>query len=784
MNAANYDATEQRFDSVPSNSWTVTLLPHTVFCLSLIATAIAWKQTNQHLDNLAHERFSSRVKQVESKIESRMLQYEQVLRGGIALHAASETVSRTEWRTYVSECQVQQWFPGIQCIGVALPVAKEDATRFEESIRSEGFPDFEITPTNDRDVYTAIKFIEPFDWRNQRAFGYDMYSNPVRREAMNRAARTGLPTISGKITLVQETKEDVQSGILCYLPLYKSGIELEDADEREKGLQGWVYAAFRCNDLMSGILGEHAQELNLQIYDAEDTSSEYLLFDSRPAGIALPSVTDNALTSVSPIKLSGRNWTFRLSSQPGFFTPAEALAGPIVVGSGILVSLLLYAVLISVSRQRERAICIARQMTCGLSESEQRTRSILENVSEAILSVSEDGRISAANRVAHTVFQSSASLAGQQMDDLLVDSTFRKLVKRCVDLDGSIMENCRRLSGDVFPCCISLGKFQLNGELSHIVVARDETARIEAAEQLAEKNRQLVDASHKAGMAEVATGVLHNVGNVLNSVNVSANLLGQRVESSSIDLLANASSVIKEHESNLGEFFSSNSHGKHFSRLLCQLALSFENERDAQLAELRSLTDNVGHINEIVSMQQSFARTGGTIESIDPIKLFEDALRMNDSNLDRHDIDVVRDFAKVPLLHTRKHAVLQILVNLIRNSQQALEMAKNVDRTVQLSVRADADFVHFQVTDTGVGIPPENLKKIFQHGFTTKKAGHGFGLHSCANAAQELGGSLTAKSDGHGKGATFTVTVPVHATDSLSNSEEPNRDGSTAFANH
>ncbi|MEP3480480.1 MAG: CHASE domain-containing protein [Fuerstiella sp.] len=738
------------------------LMPGMVLCTTLVASAIVWYQTDRYIDKVASDRFSERVAHTKGLIECRMLEYEQVLRGGVALHHASSTVSRNEWNVFIEECEIQKWFPGIQCIGFAVPVAKNKVADYEQSIRNEGFDDFKITPTHVREQYTAITFIEPFDWRNKRAFGYDMYSNSVRRKAMDRAAATGLASISGKITLVQETDEEVQSGILCYLPLYDSHARLSSEKSRKEALIGWVYAAFRCRDLMAGILDQQSRILNLELYDNNSVSSDDLLFDTRPTDAASLAAVSR-LSAVVPIRLSGRDWAMRVSSRPAFFSAAENFVGPCVGIIGIVVSVLLYLVLSSITRQRTNAVRLAQWMTRGLVESEQRTRYVLENASEAILSVNERGEISAANQAAQAMFQCPQSLVGEKLNDLLVNCTFKDLIKQCVNSKCSIVANCKRSEGESFPCWVSIDEGKLNGKTNFVVVARDETERVKAADELAEKNKQLIEASRVAGMAEVATSVLHNVGNVLNSVNVSANMLRQRVDGSAILTLEKATSVIDEHRDDLGHFFTKDPRGQHFPRLMNQLVLSFQKEQGQQLGELGSLTDNIAHIKEIISMQQSAARKSGLTEAVEPVELFEDALRMNAPELDSHGVIVVRNFAVVPAIETSKHEVLQILVNLIRNARQAVNMSDGSESTVQVSLLEQAGCIHFQVKDSGIGIAPENLNRIFQHGFTTKATGHGFGLHSCANTAQQLQGSLAVESEGTGKGATFELILPIKA---------------------
>ena len=630
---------------IPASSSPITrLMPYVAFCVALVVSCAVWMQTKKHFSVVASERFTGQVALIKSKIEGRMLEYEQVLRSGVALHDSSNEVSRDEWKQFIASCETQTWFPGIQGIGVSVRIAKQNVISFENLIQQEGFPQFEISPPGDRNDYTAIKFIEPFDLRNRRALGYDMYSNPIRREAMDRATETGLPAISGKITLIQETDDDAQSGILCYLPLYQKGAQLRTIAERKRALIGWVYAAFRCNDLMAGILGEHSKELNLKIYDTETTTADNILFDSQPVEQTEES-KERLLSSAVPINLSGRVWTMRLEAPPELYTPVESIISLIVGVVGILTSCLLFAVLFSFTQQRERAIELARRMTRGLVETEQKTRSILENASEAILSVSEVTEISDANRAAHNMFAVQSSLSDSSMNDFLVETTFGELAKNCQENRGNVLVTCRRDNGEEFKCSVSIGEVILNNQLHYIVVAKDETSRIAAAENLAEKNRQLVLASRNAGMAEVAIGVLHNVGNVLNSVNVSTTILEEKLRSSSVSLLKKGSDLLEQHESEIAEFLTEHERGKHFPKFIQKVTKALISERDAELNEIESLVKSVEHIRVIVEAQQSSASRSRIIEPIQIDSLIDTAIKMNQASLTRHDVQLITETA-------------------------------------------------------------------------------------------------------------------------------------------
>ena len=268
---------------------------------------------------------------------------------------------------------------------------------------------------------------------------------------------------------------------------------------------------------------------------------------------------------------------------------------------------------------------------------------------------------------------------------------------------------------------------------------------------LKESRERFVDASRLAGMAEVATGVLHNVGNVLNSVNVSATLVQERLRESKLASFVKTAAVLQEHSADLGAFLTNDPRGQRIPPFLIKLAGHLAAEQEGFLKELAALTKNIEHIKEIVAMQQSYARVAGVLEPLAPVQLMEDALQLNEAALARHRIRLVREFAEVPPVLVDKHKVLQILINLIRNAKYALDQGKPEEKRLTLGIDlAGPERVQIFVRDNGVGIAPENLTRIFGHGFTTKKEGHGFGLHSGANAAKELGGSLRAHSDGLG----------------------------------
>jgi len=302
------------------------------------------------------------------------------------------------------------------------------------------------------------------------------------------------------------------------------------------------------------------------------------------------------------------------------------------------------------------------------------------------------------------------------------------------------------------------------GEIEHHdgALRREISERTRAEQELDKLHQQVLSASRQAGMAEVATGVLHNVGNVLNSVNISTALLNEQLDKSRAANVTRLANLLRSRAGDLGDFLMNDPKGRALPEYVAELGQRLDAERTKMRGELHGLAANIEHIKEIVAMQQNYARVSGETESLPVTGLIEDALKMNAVAFARHGVKLERDFAAVPHVSVDKHKVLQILTNLFHNAKYAVDGTIEKKKCIRVTTRVAArGFVAISVADNGTGIAPENLIRIFAHGFTTRKDGHGFGLHSGALAAKEMGGELTAQSDGEGRGATFTLTVPI-----------------------
>jgi len=301
------------------------------------------------------------------------------------------------------------------------------------------------------------------------------------------------------------------------------------------------------------------------------------------------------------------------------------------------------------------------------------------------------------------------------------------------------------------------------GQGSRLVgIDLDVTERVAAVEREQRLQGELRTASRQAGMAEVATSVLHNVGNVLNSVNVSASLVTDTLRRSKAAGLGRVVGLLQEHGHDIARFIGEDERGRQLPAYLAGLSKHLLADQAESLQELDSLRRNIEHIKEIVAMQQSYARLAGVSETVVPAELVEECLRISTGDFGQHGIAVVREFGAVPAITVDKHKVLQILVNLLRNARHACQEGAAAEHRVVVRIADAMDGICISVRDNGIGIAADDMTRIFNYGFTTKQEGHGFGLHSSALAAREMGGSLQAASGGPGLGATFTLQLPLN----------------------
>jgi diguanylate cyclase (GGDEF)-like protein/PAS domain S-box-containing protein len=316
------------------------------------------------------DNFDYQTREIVLRVEQRLQIYEQVLRSVRGLYLSSYDVDRTEFHHYVSSLNLEKHYPGIQGVGFSLVIPPEEKAKHVTAIRGEGFPEYDIRPDGKRELYSAIVYIAPYSGRNLRAIGYDMFSEPTRRAAMERARDRSEPALSGKVKLIQENGQDEQAGCLMYLPVYRQGHMHATPEQRRANIVGWVYAAFRMDDLMQGILGEQINNIDLAIYDGTSASPETLMYHSQPRRDS----QEPRFQSTQAVKIAGHVWTIRLQSLPLFDAGIDTGKVTVIRLSGLLMMLLLSMLVWQLASGRAQAVKWAQDMTSELRKSEEQLK--------------------------------------------------------------------------------------------------------------------------------------------------------------------------------------------------------------------------------------------------------------------------------------------------------------------------------------------------------------------------------------------------------------------------
>ncbi len=408
----------------------------------------------------------------------------------------------------------------------------------------------------------------------------------------------------------------------------------------------------------------------------------------------------------------------------------------------------------------------------GPNGAETLLTALLDNVPDAIFFKDLQSRFTCISRamVERSNFKTREEILGKTDFDLFDE----KHAREAFEDEQAIIRNGKpffnKIEKEIWPdgsiSWVSTSKMPLYDEDGVIIgtfgISSDITRRMSAELKLKDTQKELLEASRLAGIAEISSGILHNIGNGLNSVNTTSNVLSERLANSRLGNLSKVVDMIRSHKGNIGQFITDDPKGSKIPEYLIQLAEILQSEQEALKEEVQQLQKYVEHLKAIVAMQQNYSRTSSLIDRVAPEDLMEEALKISEISLTRHGINVQRNFKQVPIIDVSRHKVLQILVNFIRNAKYAIDETGREDKLISVGLcSTEEGHVAFSVSDNGVGIDPGLLPKLFQFGFTTREQGHGFGLHACANTAKELKGRIEVDSDGKGRGARFTLVIPA-----------------------
>ncbi len=319
---------------------------------------------------------------------------------------------------------------------------------------------------------------------------------------------------------------------------------------------------------------------------------------------------------------------------------------------------------------------------------------------------------------------------------------------------------CLSLDGSDFPAEVTVNLIHLTEDNELCFFIRNVTVRKETEEELHRAQEGLLQAAHKAGMAEIATGILHDVGNLLNSVNVSCGLLHSALETKAVDGLQKCNTMFQEHLNDLPAFFANDPRGRKLPQLYVKIGEVLHQEWMHVARENERIQRTVDVIREVIGTQQDNARLSLFEQDIDVGEVINEVLALQQTYITDAHVKIDKDFDPGLQLKTQKAKLIFVMVNLIRNAVDAVRSTEEEKRLIQIRAFVNDTATFVQVEDNGIGIPPDNMAKIFTHGFTTKPSGHGFGLHACANFMKEMRGSIGADSPGEGQGTVFQLKFP------------------------
>ncbi|ASJ72324.1 CHASE domain-containing protein [Granulosicoccus antarcticus] len=356
-------------------------IPVGIFILLGTMTVVGWHFARETLESQSRGRFELETNYLQDQIQSRFDTYAQVLRGGVGLFYGSEYVNRREWYHYVNGLNLPKYFPGIQGVGFSEWIgSSRDLVSHEKRMVAQGFPDYSVTPAGNRDEYTAVVFLEPFDYRNKKAFGFDMYSEDTRRLAMERARDSGEAALSGKLELVQEISSNKQAGFLLYLPVYSTDETPTTVSKRRTNLSGFVYSAFRANDLMKGILLPGFSTISFQIYDKSSEFEKSILYDGEVQLQFDRQGVPPQFQASRILQIAGRPWHIKYSSTPLFTKTTDSVLPWVLLAAGFTLSLLLSIVAWMLLSARRRV----EQRTVELRKQEDINSVLLENLAGGV----------------------------------------------------------------------------------------------------------------------------------------------------------------------------------------------------------------------------------------------------------------------------------------------------------------------------------------------------------------------------------------------------------------
>jgi len=471
----------QRTASQPLQLQQGGFIPTVILLCCLAGSVLAWHLISRDTERRAADRFAALGIDIENEIRDRMNVYEQALQGGRGLFDASVSVERDEWRHYAQSLAMNKRYPGSQAIGYAAQVSASELPAFLARTRLDGLPGYAIWPAGERPQYTSVLYAEPDDERNRRAIGFDLATEPTRRAGLEQARDTAQASITGKITLKQETGRDLQAGFLMFVPVYRHDMPVGTTEQRRAALAGFVYSPFRVGDLIRGVLkAAQLQSALISIHDGASSDASSLMFTN--AG-PRPDQYPHQIAIVLPVDIAGHRWTLAMKSTRAFEASVDAQKAQITLMAGAIISLLIFTVVRSLTLTRQNALALAERLAQESTEAQTRFQSLAESASEGILVLDSQGRIEFSNRAAARLFSCAApEMTGRDIHGLLMLPLSFADWQNTLSLDSAgVLTTIARVSDDkAIPVEVSLGTWSGAGDRYFSLIVHDITERTAA----------------------------------------------------------------------------------------------------------------------------------------------------------------------------------------------------------------------------------------------------------------------------------------------------------------
>lgn len=727
-----------------------------VLCLALSALSALY--VNSMMTENAQQRFDWRVEQIEQDITERMALYRQVLAGGVALVRSDPDLSRADWHRFVTMQELTRRYPGIQGIGYAKRLTPDEVSGHEAEVRADGFAEYQVTPVGDRPIMSAIMYLEPFDERNRRAFGYDMFSEPTRRTAMERAMLTGEAALSGRVTLLQEGDGPIQAGTLLYMPVYQGLPAQAEPADRRKALVGWVYAPFRMNDLMQGIVGRGLQHIGFEIYDMAQQAEQTRMYSYGLTGTEQRS----DLETFRVLDIAGRPWGVRVLAKPDFLAPLDRYTAAGVFAIGVVFSLLLmfYLRVMMVRRleAQKRTMLVER----ALERTEARFRILAENSGDLVTLHKQDGTYLYVSPAARTVLgRSPEDLATMSAVELVLPEDTGKIATNIVAvLAGKTVPPFR------YRIMMPDGNPRWLESTCSLITSKDGEPQIVA------NSRDVTDRVDQENSLVAAKEALESQADELKRLRTEADAANR----AKTDFLAAMSHEIRTPMNGVLGMI----------QLMRADGLEGEQDKRAEIV-LHSAEAALTIINDILDISKLEA---GKMElHAAPFKL---------ADLIANAIEIVRpraDQKGVPIVVSNSvptdagflgdgPRLRQVLINLLGNAVKFTSEGE-----VRLNVRHYSDDrgdrLAFEVSDTGIGIPADRVDLLFHkfaqadNSIARRFGGTGLGLALCEEFVRLMQGSIEVESE-EGVGSTFRFDVAMDRTMTLVPDQKQDKGGARA----